>query len=187
MSDPFEVGISKRAVLPLQDGCPWADWARPNVAWCESNQNCQWIVAPMNTWTNLAYIFAGYHMLRAASQQKSKILRQYGLVMIALGFLSGAFHATYTQAGQWLDYVGMYLVIFMPVSINARRSGQLSKKAEASAYQFLVVLASLFTFLFYYFVIPVQLIVAFIVVVILVQEARLRCRYADVLAHKRPK
>ena len=49
-------------VTDLLPHCPWANWSRPNIKWCEENL-CQVITTPANTWSNLVYIIVGLYIL----------------------------------------------------------------------------------------------------------------------------
>src|SRR6476469_2090017 len=94
---------------------PWytlSEMRRPNVKWCEG-QNNSWIIEPANTWSNLAYLIVGFILLQKARKDQSKGLKAYGPVLIALAFCSGIFHTSYTFVFQILDFFGMYLLTYL--------------------------------------------------------------------------
>ena len=85
-------------VTPLQPSCPWANWARPNVKYCEPNA-CSWITTPANTWTNLAYIFVGLWMLydaKTRTKNAGPTLYSIGWAIVFVGITSFFYHASYT-------------------------------------------------------------------------------------------
>ena len=94
-------------IEPLQDGCPWADWTRPNMKWCENNL-CAWITAPSNAISNIGYVLFGIIMIREAQKKNSKTLLLFGPASIITGVSSFTFHASYTYAFQIFDFFGMF-------------------------------------------------------------------------------
>ena len=90
---------SQFVITPVEPGCPWEHWTRPNVKWCEDNL-CAWITAPANTYSNLLYIFFGLRMIAEARRQKSTTLMMFGPASILTGVSSLVFHASYTYVGQ---------------------------------------------------------------------------------------
>jgi hypothetical protein len=104
-------------------GYVWAGWA---PALCPAGGcSCEparpaFIVTPLNTITNLAYVLVGLLILGTAHssadsaagllRRRAGYARLFGAALIALGFGSGFFHASWTLIGQWLDSLGMYLI-----------------------------------------------------------------------------
>mmetsp|Transcript_7748 Transcript_7748/g.10130 ORF Transcript_7748/g.10130 Transcript_7748/m.10130 type:complete len:188 (+) Transcript_7748:196-759(+) len=127
--------LSVHKVTPLEPGCPWAEWTRPNIKWCEENL-CSYITTPANTWSNLSYIVFGIWMIYDASKRKSqggkkegsRTLTTIGFASIMVGVTSLIYHASYTAQGQFLDFVGMYMFAVIPVILNLRRLRFLTKK-----------------------------------------------------------
>ena len=72
---------------------------------------------PANTWSNLAYVALGLWMWRAARGRAD--LRRFGPASLAVGAFSFAYHASYTWALQFLDFVGMFLFCFLVLARNA--------------------------------------------------------------------
>jgi len=169
-----------RPVEPLQAGCPWSSWARPNNKWCEENL-CSWVTAPANTWSNLAYILAGAAMLRRAPRERRATLFLFGPACIATGVCSLLFHASYTWFFQWFDFLGMYLFAWLPIVLNLRRMRLLRGRGDtARAYGAGVGACCALTVAFYYARLPFQLIVLVLVLVGIAQE------YCLWLADRRP-
>lgn len=176
--------MSVHEITPLPPGCPWADWARPNVKWCEENL-CGYITAPANTWTNLSYMIFGLWMMRDGSKKKSNTLYFVGVASILVGVTSFVYHASYTAQGQFLDFVGMYMFSVIPVVLNGRRLQVLKKKHELVVGVGAVILLSVFTALVQLEIVmnpkkfPIQLLVAFLVAITLVQEVILYRRKVE--------
>jgi|SRR5579859_6962007 len=103
-----------REIVPLAPGCPWSGWAPPDVQHCEANV-CGWITTPANSWSNLAYFLAAAYLWRHH--------RPFALAAIGLGATSFIFHATFTAAGQALDYAGMFVYLALLLSLSAERLG----------------------------------------------------------------
>ena len=87
-----------RKVEQIKAGCPWADWARPNVMYCEPNV-CAWVTTPANTYTNFAYILIGFWMLYDAKtriKNAGPTLYSVGIANIFVGISSMLYHASFT-------------------------------------------------------------------------------------------
>lgn len=68
--------------------------------------DCRFPVAPINTWTNLAYVLAGLVTWLHFQNWPSAV---WGFTMLLLGLGSGYFHGTKTKFGYKLDDNGMYV------------------------------------------------------------------------------
>lgn len=107
---------------PLPPGCPWSEFQRPTLSFCEENL-CAWITAPANTWSNLGFVIWGIWIWQDAIK-KSKpgsFLRWVGPILILIGLLSGFYHGSYTWIGQVGDLSSMYLMASLFVTLNLRR------------------------------------------------------------------
>lgn len=93
-------------IPPLPVGSPWSAWARPDIHHCEANL-AGWIAAPADTWSNLAYLAVGLWLWR---RHDSGAGRALGGIAAVVGLCSFAFHASFTFAGQTLDYAAMFLL-----------------------------------------------------------------------------
>lgn len=140
----------------------------PNVKWCEAQLN-QWITEPANTWSNIAFIIAGIVVTRLASKAANDRLKYYGPAMIILGFFSGIYHASYTFFFQVFDFIGMYLMILIPVFINWE---DWKGKRKNFLYEYLGVttLLTILTIIFYKINIPIQILILALILFIIFSE-----------------
>ena len=160
---------------PLPPGCPWSGFTPPNVDWCEQ-ELCAWIVNPAGTWSNLAYLAVGLVMWRAARGRAD--LRLFGPACLAVGVCSFVYHASYTWALQFLDFVGMFLFCFLVIARNAVRLDWVSGRREPVFFAAGVVGASALVPVLFELGIAIQLTVAACIAVAIGQEAWLRRRAA---------
>lgn len=109
-----------RDIVPLAASCVWGGFAAPDIQHCEQNL-CGWIAAPADTWSNLAYFAAAWWVWRRAAGDA--LQRWFGWSIAVVGATSFVFHATFTAAGQFLDYFGMFVYLMLPLSINVKRLG----------------------------------------------------------------
>lgn len=130
----------------------WAGWAPalcgPNGCSCETARQA-FIMTPINTITNLAYIFVGIWIVgtarsttdRAAGlmRHRAGYARLLGAALIALGIGSGFFHASWTLAGQWLDSMGMYLITAFMLLFALVRLRPFSGKMFGALYAILCI------------------------------------------------
>lgn len=116
----------------------WSTWksATCSECWCEATRTGSMILEPVNTWTNLIFIFAGFvfifraEILTIKTNKLTSLIifpRIYGFAMIFLGMGSFFYHASQTFAGQWFDVFGMYLVSMFYISYNFFRIGRFNK------------------------------------------------------------
>ncbi len=132
---------------PLPIESPWSGWALPDIKHCEANLS-GWIAAPANTWSNLAYVAVGVWIWRKSAKPGALSAGGLGPVSVAVGVTSFAFHASYTFAGQVLDYAGMFLLIGWALARGLMRAGLLSEKGALRFWGglFAASLAALFAF-----------------------------------------
>lgn len=134
-------------------------WA--NVDWCEATV-AGYVTEPANTWSNLAYIVIGAILF--AQQRKNPnvhpLLKLMPWAMVALGFLSGFYHATNAWITQLGDFIGMYLVAAIPFLLNLERMG-MKKVANFRAYMVVILASTAFTVAAHYSGFPIQLLFGF--------------------------
>lgn len=132
---------------PLPVESPWHGWALPDIKHCEANL-AGWIAAPANTWSNLAYVAAGAWIMKRSSKRTLLSAGGLGPVSVAVGVTSFAFHASYTFAGQVLDYAGMFLLLGWVLARGLVRGGLLEERGAVRFWAGLVAgsLAALFAF-----------------------------------------
>lgn len=102
----------------------WANWKEASClpdCWCEAPRFGQWILEPVNTWTNISYfiVFAlilwplrKYEKGENALVHDRRYDRVFAFAMLTTAIGSTLFHASLTFAFQWLDVLGMYLITF---------------------------------------------------------------------------
>jgi magnesium-transporting ATPase (P-type) len=116
----------------------WSTWKPASClpeCWCEAARVGQFVLEPVNAWTNLLFMGAGlYFILNAkkfmagTNQLNSNILfpRTYGFALFFVGAGSFFFHASQTFVGQWFDVFGMYLVSMFYICYNFYRTSKMS-------------------------------------------------------------
>jgi hypothetical protein len=124
----------------------WTTWKQATCVpecWCEAARTGSWILEPVNTWTNLFFVFAGIAFMSKAQKLTSNtnklssliiFPRLYGFALIFVGLGSFFYHASQTFVGQWFDVFGMYLVSMFYISYNFFRNGQFDKKMFLTFY-----------------------------------------------------
>ena len=113
----------------------WTSW-RPATClpecWCEAGRTGSWILEPVNAWTNLFFILAGFVFFFKARSLTDKtnalnsleiFPKLYGFALVFVGLGSFFYHASQTFVGQWFDVFGMYLVSMFYISYNFYRTG----------------------------------------------------------------
>jgi len=107
------VALGPLALLP--DGPVWAGLAPADcLEYCEGSHRCGTpatraaIQQPLNTVSNLAYLFVG---LAVGLRRRDLAGGVFAAAMALLCAGSGLFHASMTRAGQWLDVVAMYVAL----------------------------------------------------------------------------
>ena len=156
----------------MPDGCPWSGFQQPNVDWCEA-ELCSWITNPADTWSNLAYVLLAVLIWYHARRRGSRTLAMFGPACLVTGLFSFAYHASYTFFLQFFDFVGMFVFTNLVVTLNLRRSGALTARRQVVFYLASIVLFSALVPPMFYLDLPFQGLVAFLILVILVQEIRL--------------
>lgn len=124
----------------------WQSWqpasCLPNNCFCEASVDT-FIVQPINTYTNLIYVFIGLAILSHAPTHRARANLMYqqraipivfGAATIAIGAGSFFYHASLTFVGQWFDLMGMYLFINLALLYNVTRVRALDGARFAIAY-----------------------------------------------------
>ena len=99
----------------------------PNVDWCEAGV-CAWIDEPANTWSNLAYFVVALILFLQRRPTKSALIRFFPFACLLLGAGSFVYHASVTFVLQVLDFAGMFLFLFIPLTINLQRMKIISRQ-----------------------------------------------------------
>ena len=167
---------------PLPPGCPWSGFTPPNVNWCEA-ERCAAIVNPSDAWSNLLYLLLGLWMWRVARREGRADLARFGPASLAIAVFSFAYHASYTFALQFFDFVAMFLFSFTVIARNAVRLRWIDASRETRFFAAGVALLSgsvppLFALGF-----PIQALVGGCIAAGLAQEWKLRRRDGPRLAY----
>jgi len=142
-------------------------WGWANVDWCEATL-MGYVTEPANTFSNLAYVLMGIYFL-TKYRSEHKLLKIYPLAVIALGFLSGFYHATNAWVTQLGDFIGMYLVASIPLLLNLEKLG-MKEASQIKTYITFNLLLPVLTVIGYMINFPIQLmIVVFFAGVILTE------------------
>jgi len=168
---------------PLPPGCPWSQWTPPNVDWCEQ-ELCAWVTNPANTWSNGLYLVLGILMWHEARRRRSRTLAPFGPASVCVGLFSLVYHASYTWFFQFFDFVGMFVFLFLVLTLNARRLGWIRPRNQTACYLGGVLLASAAVPPLFELGVPIQGSVALLVLVAILQEWRLRRRDGALPAHR---
>jgi hypothetical protein len=167
---------------PLPPGCPWSGFTTPNVDWCEA-ERCAWIVNPADAWSNLPYLLLGLWMWREARRLGRPDLARFGPAGVAIGFFSFAYHASYTFALQFLDFVAMFLFCFTVLARNAVRLGWIRPERETLFFFVGVLGLSALVPPLFHAGFPIQALVGILIAAALGQEWTLRRRDGPLAAY----
>jgi len=159
----------------LPPGCPWSDFTPPNVDWCEA-ERCAAIVNPADAWSNALFLVLGLWMWHVARRSGRRDLARFGPASVAIGVFSFAYHASYTFALQFFDFVAMFLFCFTVLARNAVRLGWITPARETRFFAFGVLALSGLVPPLFYAGFPIQALVGVAIAVGLAQEWRLRLR-----------
>jgi len=160
---------------PLPPGCPWSGFTPPNVDWCEA-ERCAVIVNPVDAWSNALFLVLGLWMWREARRSGRWDLARFGPASVAIGVFSFAYHASYTFALQFFDFVAMFLFSFTVLARNAVRLGWILPARETRFFAIGVLGMSGLVPPLFYAGFPIQALVGLLIAVGLAQELRLRWR-----------
>lgn len=163
-------------IVPLEAGCPWEPFSSlwlPNVRWCEV-QLCSVVVEPANTWSNLAYVFAGLALLWLGARQSDRTLRIFGAAEIVVGISSLVYHMSFSGILQVLDFFGMYVFTNLLLGLNLVRSGALSRRRFWPVYAGSVLALTTLTVALRFTPFPIQGIVFVLILGIVATEVRQR-------------
>jgi len=168
---------------PLPAGCPWSGFTPPNVDWCEL-ERCAWIVNPSDAWSNLAYLVLGLWMWSAARRSGRADLARFGPAAVAIAVFSFAYHASYTFALQFLDFVAMFLFSFTVLARNAVRLHWIEPARETRFFALGVIGMSALVPPLFWAGFPIQALVGILIALAIGQEWRLRRRDGSSPAHR---
>lgn len=141
----------------------------PNVKWCEETL-CSIIAEPANTWSNLAYLVVAAWLWWFTRKDESRTLRFWAPVSFWVGTTSFVYHASVTFVTQVFDFWGMYFFFGLVLLLNLIRMGKLSADQLFKTLYLSIGGLTVFTVLVAKLNLPVQGVVAVMLVLILVTE-----------------
>lgn len=165
----------------LGESCPWyevAKFAPTNVKWCEA-PTCGIISEPANTWSNLVYFILAFWIYRTVKKHhenhKDKKLFMYFVPAIFLmGAFSFIYHASYNFFSQWFDFLGMFLMTGLFISLNFNRLKILKKKNILKFYLGSTLFFGALVIIFYLTYVPIQSLVAVQALFLIGSEVKMR-------------
>lgn len=108
----------------IEPHCPWYEaqqtYGAPNVNWCEPTR-CALINEPANTWSNLPYLLVGVLIYQKLSHSADRVMKELGWAIFLMGLFSFIYHATNNFLTQLFDFVGMYLMTSLVLSLQLKR------------------------------------------------------------------
>jgi hypothetical protein len=142
----------------------------PNVKWCEETL-CAVIAEPANTWSNLAYLVVAAWLWWFTRKDESRTLRFWAPVSFWVGTTSFVYHASVTFVTQVFDFWGMYFFFGLVLLLNLIRMGKLGADKLFKTLYLSIGGLTVFTVVVAKLNLPVQGIVAVMLVLILLTEA----------------
>jgi hypothetical protein len=167
---------------PHPPNCPWHAAAEqvgaPNIKWCETSL-CGWISEPSNTWSNVLYLVLGLVVYLQCRRSMHLELRWMGPAMMVMGLLSGLYHASNNYVTQWLDFLGMFLLIDWFLVINLRRNGWIAVGHSLRSFAAIFSVSLLLVHAMYLLHGPFQVLVALTSVAVIATEFTARRHVAE--------
>lgn len=158
--------------------------------WCELPRHGSLILEPFNSWSNLGFIILGIYILLFSTQTLSNqniiinhpILEKfYSFILIFLGIGSFLFHMSQTFIGQWIDVLGMYLLISYFFLYNFLRIRKLSFNSFYVSY---FIINIIFGFLLYYQPQTRRYLFAVLVILTLIQSVWVQLKIKSLIEKK---
>lgn len=160
-------------VNPHDFQCPWYPYAQmfgaPNIKWCEQTI-CSWISEPMNTWSNLSYLIAAIYLFYRVSKNKSTENFWFAPAMLLMGAFSFVYHLSNIYLTQVLDFLGMFLFTFWPLTLNLKRLEIIDRTHYLKVMAILTVSFLVFVQLMYVFHYKYQFLIVLIALAIFATE-----------------
>lgn len=154
--------------------CPWhavREWGGlPNVKWCEETL-CSWVAEPTNTWSNLAFLVTAAAIFVVTRRETSRTERFWPVAAFWVGVTSLVYHASVTFVLQVFDFFGMYFFFSLVLLLNLVRLELLSKERLFPVLWASIIGLTVFTVVVAKASLPVQGIVAVMLVAGIVTEA----------------
>lgn len=166
----------KYNVPMLGESCPWYEYAKmapPNIKWCEAS-TCGWISEPANTWSNLVYLVLTIWAYYQVKDKEDKLLMKFVPAFFFMGLFSFVYHASYNFFSQWFDFVGMFLMTGLFISLNLNRMKVLSRAKLMKFYLFFNIFFGGLVIIFYLTYVPIQSLIAVQALFLMFSEFKLR-------------
>jgi hypothetical protein len=128
----------------LTSACPWDAYAPATLKFCEAHL-CSWVVAPTETYSNLAYILVGAYLI--GRKGRFEVDRRLGVISIVVGIFSGLYHASHLRVTESLDLASMGLLSALLLVNVSRRIGWLAARHSSFAFLLFTTLNTLPVFL----------------------------------------
>lgn len=154
---------------------------------------CGYVVTFANAWSNLFYLVAALYLHHLNAQKRPlrsdrvrELLELFPMAAVHVGWTSFAYHASYTFFFQWFDFVGMFIFLALPITINLELLGafgdgttlsfptleRLTNRSSATVFYYgLIVVFSALVFVLHSLNIKFQLLVAVMILIALAQFA----------------
>ena len=165
----------------VDPGCPWYEaqqtYGAPNVNWCEPTQ-CGYINEPANTWSNLPFLIFGILIFQKARKSLTSF---FGVNVFLMGVFSFTYHASNNFLTQYIDFLGMFLVMSFLLTFATIRFFQ---KTWEDFYKLFWAFFSIHCVIFMIFditLIPVQYIMALNALPVLFMEVGSSLRSGELL------
>ena len=138
---------------------------------------------PIDAWSNALFVALGVWMWREARRGGRSDLARFGPASVAIGVFSFAYHASYTFALQFFDFVAMFLFSFIVLARNAVRLHWIPPARETLCFALGVVGMSALVPPLFYTGFPIQALVGLLIAIGLAQELRLRRAHGPIGAY----
>lgn len=136
-------GVGYVSVAPAP--AAWSQWppdyCRGVNCYCEPLALEHWVAQPIATYSNLGFVVVGALVLALSLRGRGSGGRLgqgygalYGAVLMTTGAFSFFYHASLTQAGNYLDLMGMYLFTSFLLLFNLKRWRGLTSGVFAVSY-----------------------------------------------------
>lgn len=124
--------------------CPWSSYRAGTLHFCEAKR-CDWIVAPAETWSNLAYFVMAILIWRSRVRW-SHLAGSFVFCAAIVGFFSFVYHMSHIWWFETLDLGSMLFLATLLLRENLIRLGWLTR--EKSGRLSIAILFASFAILF---------------------------------------
>jgi hypothetical protein len=165
--------MAPRYPNPHALGCPWHELTEivgaPNLKWCEATR-CSWVSEPANTGSNVGYLAVAMAFWGMARSARNRAARLFAPTAALMGLCSIVYHASNNYLSQVVDFVGMFVYVYLLVRINLVRVWPALRRWQSAVYWGLVIGSVLLVHAMYLLALRFQLLIAVAVVVLVATE-----------------